>query len=131
MLDIKFVRENPKAIEADLKKRNDKEKVAWLKDLLGKDKEYRSLLQEAEQLRQKRNEITKQVQDLLSAKKDASKIITEAKKIPEKIKEAEQKQAEFKEKVDYYLMRLPNILHESVPIGKDDSENIVLRWFCC
>src|SRR3989344_3976913 len=127
MLDIKFVRENPKAIEADLKKRNDKEKVAWLKDLLGKDRQYRQLLQEAEQFRQKRNELTKQVQDLVSAKKDASKIIAEAKKIPEKIKEVEKDQSALKEQVDFYLMRLPNILHESVPVGKDDSENVVVR----
>ena len=127
MLDIRFVREHPELIEADLRKRNEPEKIKWLKDLLEKDRQYRQLLQEAEQFRQKRNELTKQVQGLVSSKKDASKIILEAKKIPDKIKDAEHKQLALKEKVDFYLMRFPNILHESVPIGKDDSGNVIVR----
>ena len=127
MLDIRFVREHPELIKADLQKRNDAEKLKWLNELIEKDTEYWQFLQVAEQLRQKRNELTKQVQGLLAEKKDASKIISEAKKIPEQIKEAEQKQVLLKERVDYYLMRLPNTLHESVPVGKDDSANVVVR----
>src|SRR3989344_8059680 len=106
MLDIRFVREHPELIKADLQKRNDAEKLKWLNELIEKDTEYRQFLQVAEQLRQKRNELTKQVQGLLAEKKDASKIISEAKKMPEQIKEAEQKQVLLKERADCHLMRL-------------------------
>lgn len=127
MLDLKIIRDNPDSVKKDLEKRQDKEKQAWLKDLLELDKKYRKQLQEAELFRKKRNEITHEVKKLLAEKKDAKKKIREAKDLPNKIKEIEKKTALMKEKIDYYLMRLPNILHESVPYGKDDTENQVIR----
>jgi len=127
MLDLKFVRENPGLIEDGIKKRKDLEKLPWVGELLKIDEKYRELLQEGEALRMKRNEITEEVKKLLSKKKNAKKKISEAKKLPNKIKEIEKKAAPLKEKIDWYLMRLPNVLHESVPYGKDDSENVVVK----
>ncbi|HLC92963.1 MAG TPA: serine--tRNA ligase [archaeon] len=129
MLDIKFVRENADIIKKDLKKRGDSEKTKWLSELLEMDKEYRSVLQEAEALRMKRNQITDEINKLMAQKKDFKPKIAEAKKLPEKIKELEKESAPLKEKIDWYLMRLPNILHDSVPVGKDDSDNVVVREF--
>ncbi|MAG18274.1 MAG: serine--tRNA ligase [Candidatus Diapherotrites archaeon] len=127
MLDLKFVRENHSLIRKDLEKRKDKEKLPWLNELLKLDEQYRKKLQEAENLRAKRNEITNEVKKLLSEKKDAKKKIAEAKSLPDKIKKIEKNTAPLKEKIDYYLMRLPNVLDESVPYGKDDSENVVVK----
>ncbi|MCR4335253.1 MAG: serine--tRNA ligase [archaeon] len=129
MLDLKFVRENPDLVKKGLDKRKDSEKQPWIKEVLKLDKEYREKLQEGENLRAKRNEITEEVKKLLAEKKDAKQKIAEAKKLPDKIKEIEKTSAPLKEKIDYYLMRLPNVLHDSVPYGKDDSENVVIKEF--
>ncbi|MBI4210397.1 MAG: serine--tRNA ligase [Candidatus Diapherotrites archaeon] len=129
MLDIRFVRDNPGTVRADLEKRGDAEKLGWLDRLLEADVAYRASLQEAESLRMQRNRITEEINALMAQKKDFKAKIAEAKKLPGKIKEAESKAAPLKEKVDYYLMRLPNVLHESVPVGRDDSENVALREY--
>ena len=129
MLEIRLVRENPEVIREDLKKRNDPEKLRWVDDLLKKDEEYRKLLKEAEKLRHSRNKVTKEINDLRKAGKDFKSKVKEAKEIPKKIAETEKGLDELKEKIRYYLMRIPNILHESVPVGKDDSENKTEKEF--
>jgi len=129
MLDIRFVRERPELVRADLEKRQDKEKQKWLDELLELDKEYRSALQESELLRKERNELTDEINRLMAQKKEFKPKIAQAKTLPAKIKDAESKAAPLKEKIDWYLMRLPNILHGSVPAGKDDSQNVVVREF--
>ena len=127
MLDIKFVRENPEIIKKDLEKRKDEEKIGWIDDLLKKDKEYRELLKKDEELRNKRNNLSKEINKAKKEGKDIKNIIKEAKEIPQKIKESDVKKGEVMEKIKYYLMRLPNVLHKSVPYGRDDSENKVVR----
>ncbi|MBI2131144.1 serine--tRNA ligase, partial [Candidatus Woesearchaeota archaeon] len=127
MLDIKFIRNNPDVVKKDLQKRNDLEKVDWLSDLLKKDGEYRELLQENQQLRAKRNTITEDINQLRKQGKDISAKVKEAKELPEKIRETDEKIAILKDKIDNYLMRIPNILHESVPVGKDATGNVVVR----
>src|SRR3989344_6612518 len=127
MLDIKFIREHPDAVRKDLKKRKDAEKLGWLEDLLQKDEEYRKLLGENQKLRARRNEIAEEINALKKQGKDISKKLKEVKEIPQKIKEVDERIAPIKEKIDFYLMRIPNILHESVPVGKDGTENVVVR----
>lgn len=129
MLDIRFVRKNPEVVRADLKKRGDSEKLKWLEELLELDAEQRSLLQQVEKLRAERNKATEKVKLLKKEGKDASAALKEAQSIPAKIKAAEEKQEKITERVRYYLMRLPNVLHESVPVGKDESENVVVREY--
>jgi len=127
MLDIKFIRENTDLVRNDLKKRNDFEKAKWLEDLIKIDEQYRELLQQSEEFRKQRNEITAEIKILMAEKKDFKAKIIEAKELPEKIKDAEKKAVSLKDKILWYQMRLPNILHDSVPIGKDEEENTVLK----
>jgi seryl-tRNA synthetase len=129
MLDIKFIRKNPDVVRADLVKRGDNEKQQWLEDLIAKDVEYRQLLSDMEKMRAERNVITRRISEAVKKKDD--KAVTEAKKaaaeLPAKIKAAEARVEEIQAKVKFYLMRLPNVLHDSVPVGKDDTENQVVR----
>lgn len=128
MLDIKEVRKNPVLFEADLKKRGQEEKISLLKGLLRDDVLYRKLLVESEELRSKRNEITREIEKLKKEKKPAEKKISTAKKIPLQLKKIESEQAKLKEKIDFALASLPNLLHESVPVGKEDLDNKVVRF---
>ncbi len=127
MLDIKFIRKNSDVVKLDLEKRGDAEKLAWLNDLLIQDKGYREFLAEVEALRGRRNILSREISEAKKQGKDASKLLSEAKELPEKLKATEEKMALVKKQVDFYLMRLPNILHKSVPVGADDSQNEVLR----
>ena len=127
MLDIRFVREHPEIIKADLKKRNDTDKIAWVDDLLVKDVRSRELKVETDVLRQRRNTIARDINAAKKAGQDAKDLLAEAAALPQKIKANDVEQEEIRETVRSYLMRLPNILHESVPQGKDDSENILLK----
>ena len=77
MLDIKFVRENPDVVKKDLQKRNDKEKLEWIDDLLSKESEYRRLLQENQKLRQRKNEITDEINVLRKKGEDFKEKIQE------------------------------------------------------
>lgn len=127
MLDIKFIRENPDLVKKDLEKRQDKEKLKWVDSLIEKDKEYRNLLQLNQDLRHMRNIITDEINQLKKQGKDISAKVREAKELPNKIKEVDEKIKEIHEKIYHYLMRIPNILHKSVPVGKDESENKEIR----
>ena len=127
MLDIKFVRENPDAVKQDLKKRKDAEKLGWVDDLVKSEAEYRQLLQENQKLRQRRNEITDEINQLKKQNKDISEKIKEVKEIPQKVKESDYKVESLKDKVHNYLMRIPNILDDDVPSGKDSDDNLVVR----
>ena len=127
MLDIKFIRENPDAIKKDLKKRGDKEKFAWVDEIIAKDEEYRKLLQKVQDLRHKRNSISADINKAKKEGKDIKSILEEAKKIPDKIKKNEEKTEKLVEEIKEKRMRLPNILHASVPEGESEEENKVLR----
>ncbi len=127
MLDIKFIREHPDAVRKDLKKRKDAEKLGWLEDLLQKDEEYRKLLGENQKLRARRNEIAEEINALKKQGRDISKKLKEVREIPQRIREGDERIASIKEKIDFYLMGIPNVLHESVPVGKDGTENVVVR----
>jgi seryl-tRNA synthetase len=125
MLDIKLIREHPEIVRKDLEKRGEPEKIEMLNNLIEYDIEWRNLLTESSELRHKLNQITAEVANLKKQKKDASKQIEQAKSIPQQIKELEVKVAEYREKADQLLLKLPNILHETVPFGKDEHDNVV------
>ena len=127
MLDLKFVRENKAFVEKNLKKRRDPEILKRLDEVLGLDEKYRVLLQEAEAKRQQRNKITGEIKVLMSQKKDFKHKLKEAKTLPDRIREAEKKAAPLKAKIDGLLMRIPNLLHDLVPYGKDESGNVVVK----
>ncbi len=127
MLDIKLIREHPEIVRNDLKKRGDLEKLKMLDDLIEYDKQWRRLLTEVNELRHRRKVITAEIASLKKRGEAASKQMEKAKRIPQDIKKLEKQVEEYKEKVDRILLRLPNILHESVPFGKDESENVVAK----
>lgn len=129
MLDIRFVRANPDIIREDLKKRNDVEKIAWVDDLLLQDIRHRELIGQTNELRRRRNSISHDINRAKKAGEDASALITEAANLPGQIKENEAEMEEISTKIRDYLMRIPNILHESVPVGADDTENVEVKRF--
>jgi len=127
MLDLKFVRSNPGVVEADLKKRGDAEKLKWFKELLSLDKKGRELQVEGDELRARRNKISIEISEAKKKGKDAKHLLKEAAEIPVKIKEAEEEFVRVQEKIRYYLMRLPNVLDASVPVGEGEEDNEVVR----
>jgi len=129
MLDIKLIRENPDFVRENIKKRQHPEYLDYLEELLKSDKKWRELLVQVNELRSKRNKISIDIAKLKKEKKDASKLLKEAEKIPQKIKEIEEETKVLEEKNKLLLMKIPNIIDDSVPIGKDESENVeIRRW---
>jgi seryl-tRNA synthetase len=127
MLDIRFVRASPEVVKADLGKRNDPEKIAWVDELLLKDARSRELKVETDRLRQRRNSIARDINAAKKAGQDAGSLMAEAAALPRKIRECDAEQEEIRNSVRSILMRLPNILHDSVPVGKDDLGNVEIR----
>ncbi|MDE4908005.1 serine--tRNA ligase [Methanogenium marinum] len=129
MLELKFIRNNPDVVRADLTKRGDVEKLAWIDDLLEKDVQSREMQIEINTMRNRRNIISRDIKEAKKAKQDISGFLEEAKSLPAKIKEAEAEIEEINKKIKFYQMRIPNLLHESVPVGADDTENAeIKRW---
>lgn len=129
MLELKFIRNNPDVVRADLTKRGDAEKLAWIDDLLEKDVRSREMQIEINVMRNRRNIISREIKEAKKAKQDVTALLEEAKTLPAKIKEDEAALEEINQKIRFYQMRIPNILHESVPVGCDDSENVeAKRW---
>jgi len=127
MLEMKFIREHPDIVKADLKRRGSDDKLSWVDDVLQNDQKWRSLQAQANTLRQQRNRLTEQIAKLRKEGRDASSIMREAEAIPDKIREYEQQAEKLRQAVDEILMQLPNIMHESVPPGKDENDNVEVR----
>jgi seryl-tRNA synthetase len=129
MLDIKLIRENPSSIRSNLKKRGDAENQETLESLINVDKEWRQSLTRLNELRHERKQITAQIATDKKTGKDASSVISSAKRVDNEITEIEKHVRELEEKEKGLLMQLPNLLHESVPEGKDENDNVeVRRW---
>ncbi len=129
MLDIKFVRENPEAVRENLRKRGIPEKIEELDRLLSLDSKRREALVEADRLRRSRNEITRAISDARKKGKDPADLMRQAETIPGKIKELEARVDDCKGQAEAILLNLPNMVHESVPFGKDEDDNQELkRW---
>jgi len=127
MLDIKLIRENPKLVKNNFMKRGDLENLRMLDELIDFDRKWRQHLTELNELRHERRLITTEIAALKKKGKDANKELSKAKKIDTEITALEKQVNECEQKVHYYLMRLPNLLHESVPTGKDDNDNVQVR----
>ena len=129
MLDIHLVRENKDKVRENLGKRQNPEYVQMFDELMQEDVNYRKVLQEAEGLRAKRNQLTQQVAKVKDNPIEKQKLIGESKLVGQQISDAEKKQIELKERIHERLMRLPNLLEDDVPFGKDDSQNVeVKKW---
>lgn len=127
MLEMKFIREHPDTVKADLQRRGAVDKLAWVDELLQNDQKWRSLQVQANVLRQQRNKLTEQIAKLRKQGQDAAPVMREAEAIPDKIRELEQEAGNVRERINQTLMQLPNIMHESVPTGKDEHDNVEIR----
>ena len=126
MIDIKFLRENPDVVKENIKNKFQMHKLALVDEVIELDAKNRELKLAGDELRSKRNTLSNQVGALMrDGKKDeAEKVKLEVKEINDKLTENEKLETEYAEKVTNIMMKIPNIMHESVPIGKDDSENV-------
>lgn len=127
MLDINFVRENPEVVRENLRRRNDSKLIEMLDEFLKKDELWRALKGKVDAARARRNKISEEINKAKKDGKDASKVVAEAKEIPKVIAEGEKELAELEGRIRDLLLRIPNIMHDSVPKGKDDSENQVVK----
>ena len=126
MLDIKILRTEPEKIREALKKRNNDLDITPAVEL---DIKRRELLQDAEQKKAKQNEITKQIPQMKKEGKNTDAVFADMKKLSDEIKADDAKIAEIDEELKNFMLRIPNIPNETVPVGADDSENVELRKF--
>ncbi|MBC7083667.1 MAG: serine--tRNA ligase [Firmicutes bacterium] len=127
MLDIKLIRQNPEIVRDALARRGEDDAV--LDEVLAADEERRKLIYEVEQLKKRRNEVSDDIARMKKDGRDASAAILEMREVSAKIKEIDDAVRALDEKLTALLLALPNIPHPSVPLGKDESENVeVRRW---
>ena len=131
MIDIKFLRENPEAVKENIRKKFQDEKLPLVDEVIALDKESRQTQQEADDLRAARNRISKEIGSLMKAGKREE---AEAKKAEvaagaKRLEELEKKETELQEKILKDMMVIPNIIDPSVPIGKDDSQNVEVQRY--
>ena len=131
MIDIKLIRENSDLVKENIKKKFQDEKLGLVDEVYEYDKTYREYKLEGDNLRAKRNELSKEIGALMreSKKSDAEKIKSEVTRINERIKELEESEENLEHEIKSRMMVIPNIIDETVPIGKDDSENVELERF--
>ena len=131
MIDIKFLRENPEAVKQNIKNKFQDAKLPLVDEVIELDKEHRAAITEADGLRADRNRLSKEIGALM-AKGEREKAEETKKKVTEsakRLEELEKREAELEEKIKSIMMVIPNIIDPSVPIGKDDSENVELERF--
>lgn len=131
MLDIKFVRENPDAVKENIKKKFQDAKLPLVDEVIELDKQARVLQQEADELRAKKNAIAKQIGALMAQgkKEEAEEVKREVAKNAARLAELEKQEPQVREELKKKMMVIPNIIDPTVPIGKDDSENVELERF--
>ncbi|MBI5392161.1 serine--tRNA ligase [Candidatus Woesearchaeota archaeon] len=129
MLDIAFVRDHPVDVRKNLQKRNNPAYLEMFDQLLSFDSQWREVKGNLDSLRHERNKITLEITKLSKEKKDISVLVSKAKTLPQQIKTLEEQETHFQQQLRQLLLTLPNLLHERVPVGKDDSENKVVKLF--
>ncbi len=131
MLDLKFLRENPEVVKQNIRNKFQDKKLPLVDEVITLDKESRQTQQEADQLRADRNRISKSIGGLMAKgqKEEAEKMKAQVAESSARLAELEVKEAELSEKIKTIMMTIPNIIDPSVPIGKDDSENVELERF--
>ena len=126
MLDIKLIRTNPDLVKENIKKKFQDEKIKLVDEVIELDKEYRAAQTKADELRNKRKTASKQIGALMGKgqKEEAEKMKAEVAGIGGELEALEKKEDELKAAVRERMLVIPNIIDDSVPIGKDDSQNV-------
>ena len=127
MLDVKLLRESPEVIRNDLKKRGLTDKLKLVDDAIEDDRLWRRSKSKVEEVRHRQNQITLEIAKMKSSGANIEAKLREVEGVPDQIRELETKTSEAHSRVERTLRSLPNILHESVPVGKDENDNVPLR----
>ena len=131
MLDIKFVRENSELVKENIKKKFQDEKLVLVDEVISLDKEYREIKNKLDELRSERNRISSEIGSLMrdGKKEEGLEKKNEVEKINEEIKNKENREPELALEIKKRMMVIPNIIDESVPIGRNDTENVEIEKF--
>ena len=131
MIDIKFLRENPDIVKENIKKKFQDHKLVLVDEVIELDSKNRNLKMKGDELRAKRNSLSTQIGGLMKEgkKEEAEAIKVEVKKINDELAENEKLEAEYDAAVKERMMKIPNIIDASVPVGKDDSQNVEIQRF--
>lgn len=131
MLDIKLLRTNPELVKENIKKKFQDEKLVLVDEVIEKDIEFRAAKTKCDELRAKRNSMSKQIGGLIGKglKEEAEQVKAEVKQIGAELEELEKKETVLQEEIRERMLVIPNIIDDSVPIGKDDSENVEIEKF--
>ena len=131
MIDIKFLRENPDIVKENIRKKFQNQKLILVDEVIELDKQSRKAKLDGDNLRASRKSLSNQIGLLMKngQKKDAEHIKNEVQKINEELEQNEKKEEELAEQIKIRMMKIPNIMHESVPIGEDDSKNVEVQKY--
>ena len=131
MIDIKFLRENPEVVKENIRKKFQDEKLPLVDEVIALDAESRKAKQEADELRAAKNRISKEIGALMAQgkKEEAEAKKAEVAANAKRLAELEKLEPELQEKVTNIMMKIPNIIDASVPVGKDDSENVEIQKY--
>ena len=131
MIDIKFLRENPEAVKQNIRNKFQDSKLPLVDEVIDLDAQARATQQEADDLRANRNKLSKQIGALMAQgkKEEAEEVKKQVTEQAERLSELQEKETELQAKVKEIMMVIPNIIDPSVPIGKDDSENVEIERF--
>ena len=131
MIDIKFLRENPNAVKENIKKKFQDSKLPLVDEVIELDAQLRKAQQKGDSLRADRNRISKEIGGFMAKgmKEEAEKAKAQVKEFSDELAALEQQEEELSEKVKKIMMTIPNIIDPSVPIGKDDSENVEIKRY--
>jgi seryl-tRNA synthetase len=129
MIDIRMIRESPEVVRENIKRKFQENKLSLVDEVIELDNKWRKEKKKADDLRSGRNKISEEINQLMKEGKkgEAKNLIGKAKEIPGKIGKIEEKTGKLGEEILKIMMKIPNIMHESVPQGKDDSENVELE----
>ena len=131
MLDIKFLRENPEIVKENIKKKFQDEKIKLVDEVIDLDEKYRAAKTRCDNLRSQRNKISKQIGGLMAKgeKEEAEKVKAQVGEINNELSTLEVSEDELSQQIRERMLVIPNIIDDSVPIGKDDSENVEVEKF--
>ena len=131
MIDIKFLRENPDAVKENIKKKFQEAKLPMVDEVIELDQKMRAAKGEGDELRASRNTLSKQIGGLMKEgrKAEAEEVKAKVKANADRLAELEEEEKRLAEEIEKRMLLIPNIIHESVPIGKDDSQNVEIERF--
>ena len=131
MIDIKFLRENPDIVKENIKKKFQNHKLSLVDEVIEFDKKNREATLKGDELRNKRNSLSSQIGILMKdgKKEEAENIKTQVQEINNELEKNEELEANYSEEVKSRMMKIPNIIHDSVPLGEDDTHNVEIQKF--